>query len=169
MNPGLSFESLIERHSAEIFSYLWRLLHYDMDAEDCLQETFLRAFRAFPRLAVDANHRAWLYRIATNLAFTHLKRRNSLAAQTADVDPDRLSTPVDFSSGLEREEILAEVLQAVISLPEKQRAALLMRKYQGLEYAEIAQVLRCSQTAARAGVYQALKKLRTQLAQEERT
>ena len=77
---ALRFEDLIERHHDEIFSYLWRLLgkqrHSEAadEAEDVAQEVFLRAYRAFPGLRRDSNYRAWLYKIATNCAWTHLRR-----------------------------------------------------------------------------------------------
>jgi RNA polymerase sigma-70 factor (ECF subfamily) len=155
------FETLVESHSAEIFAYLWRMLTHSDEAEECLQDTFLRAYRAYSRLPPTPRTRAWLYRIATNVARTHLKRRLRIAAQTADLDPDLLQSGPSAAAHLEQQQSLAAVLAAVNALPTKQRAALLMRKYQEMEYADIALALDCNQAAARAHVYQALKKLRT--------
>ena len=72
--PQQPFEKLVEMHQDEIFAYLWRIIPGDQ-AEDCLQETFLRAFRAYERTALDSNYRAWLYKIATNVARTAHTRR----------------------------------------------------------------------------------------------
>lgn len=153
------FEDLIERHSAELFRYLWRLLRDTDDAQDCLQETYLKAFRAYGRLRSAANLRAWLYKIATNVARTHGQRRARLAGRTADLDTG-LRADFDGSDSAEENE-LALVVQAVNSLPYRQREALMLRKYQGLEYEEIALALGCTPTTARAHVYQAVRKLRT--------
>lgn len=159
------FETLISAHSAQVFAYLWRLLRDPADAEDCLQETFLRAFRAYGRAAGHPNLQAWLYRIATNTARTHLKQRARAAARTAELDPERLAGGLGPAEQLDQQQLLAEVARAVEALPYQQRAALILRKYQALSYAEIAAVLECTQAAARANVYQALKKLRAQLAE----
>ena len=158
-----AFDNLIERHGPEIFSYLWRQLYDNADAEDCFQDVFLRAFRAYPRLKRPANYRAWLYKIATNTANTYKLKRKRTAMRTANLDPELLQdgpTTVDI---VNRRLIFTSTLEAVERLPEKQRAALLLRKYQGLAYAEIGQALGCSPDSARANVYQALKKLRAEL------
>ncbi|HUS85191.1 MAG TPA: RNA polymerase sigma factor [Anaerolineales bacterium] len=155
------FETLVEMHRDEIFAYLWRLIPDDQ-AEDCLQETFLRAFRAYERTAPDSNYRAWLYKIATNVARTaHTRRRREMTREPySPVAPGQL-TPLETVTF---HEDLNEVLQAVEALPHKQRAAMMMRKYQDMDYEDIGAALECSAATARAHVYQALKKLRVRLA-----
>jgi len=157
------FKLLVDKHSREIFHYLWRMMYDSQDAEDALQETFLRAFRGFPRLKDTSNLRAWLYKIATNVAYTHLKRRSRQASQTTD-----LSEFVVFTAGdnIEQRDLMEAVLQAVEQLPYKQQAALMLRNYQGFSFAEIGTLLDCSPEAARANVYQALKKLRALFSKE---
>ena len=153
------FEELVERHSAEIFSYLWRMLREAHDAEDCLQETFLRAFRSYDRVRAGTNYRAWLYKIATNTARSHWKRMKRNEITTVDLDPDLPAGGMSVADRVERKTLLAAVAQAVEELPAQQRAALIMRKYQALSYAEIAAALEGTEAAARANVYQAVKKL----------
>ncbi|MBE9479464.1 MAG: RNA polymerase sigma factor [Chloroflexi bacterium] len=159
--PQQPFETLVEMHRDEIFAYLWRLIPGDQ-AEDCLQETFLRAFRAYKRTAPDSNYRAWLYKIATNVARTdHTRRQREMTRglnHPAATVGRTLLDSVIFS------EDLKVVLQAVEALPHKQRAALMMRKYQEMDYKDIGASLECSTATARAHVYQALKKLRLRLA-----
>ena len=157
------FESLVAAHSAEIFAYLWRMVRDEADAQDCLQEAFLRAYRACDRLDGRAQHRAWLYRIATNVALTHLKRRGREAARRAPLVPDLADAEPLPGEAAIRRETLAAIAAAVESLPEQQRAALILRKYQDLSYAEIADTLGCSEESARANVYQAIRKLRNAL------
>ncbi len=157
------FETLVEQYSGELCSYLWRLTGDEADARDCLQDTFLRAFRAYDHLEDYSKLRAWLYKIATNNVRTQHAR-----------DHRRRSEPLlePIASGEKAVDVqvmentqLAAVKQAVMKLPVRQRAALMMRKYQELEYAEIAEALDCSEDSARANVYQALKKLRQQFAE----
>lgn len=162
MVPKPDFNTLVEAHSAEIFAYLWRMTGEKADAEDCLQETFLRAFRGYSRLVSDSNYRAWLYKIATNVARTHFSRRTRAAMHRVEIDPSRLQGGISPQDESDRRDLLMAVLKAVEGLPYKQRAAFMMRKYQGLSYHTIATILGGSEAAARANVYQALKKLRAQ-------
>jgi RNA polymerase sigma-70 factor (ECF subfamily) len=159
--PQQPFETLVEMHRDEIFAYLWRLIPGDQ-AEDCLQETFLRAFRAYKRTTPDSNYRAWLYKIATNVARTaHTRLNREMTRELhSPVAPEQrtLMDTVTFRDDLK------VVLQAVETLPHKQRAALMMRKYQEMDYKDIGAALECSPGTARAHVYQALKKLRVRLA-----
>ena len=152
-----SFDQLAERYRPEILAYLVRLLGDPHDAEDVCQEALLRAYRAFDRLAPDSNVRAWLYKIATRTALNAVKQRRRGANRSVDIDLDTL--PSD-STILDRREQLRAVARAVNDLPPKQRAALMLRQFQGLSYAEIAASLACSEAAARANVYQAIRRLR---------
>ena len=161
------FEELVERHSSEIFAYLWRLLRDTSDAEDCLQETFLRAFRSYARVRAGTNYRAWLYKIATNTAHSHWKRRKRSETYTIDLDPELRADGSSLSDRIECKALLGAVARAVDGLPEQQRAALIMRKYQELSYTEIADALDSTEAAARANVYQALKKLRMEFGVNE--
>jgi RNA polymerase sigma-70 factor (ECF subfamily) len=154
-----SFEALVERHLEEIFRYLWRLLYNEQDAEDCLQETFLRAYRAFPRFSPGGNARAWLYTIATNTARTYWKQnqKNNPLQEVPATTPHPAPGPEE---SVQWSVFLSEVLDAVNQLPGKQRSAIILRKYQECSYQEIGEILGCSETAARANVYQAVSKLR---------
>ncbi len=159
-----SFETLIDEYGREVFAYLWRLFHGQDAAEDCFQETFLRAFKAYPRLRSSANLRAWLYKIASNTAFTQMKKENRLAGKGVELTDEQPSTELSVADQVSDRLLLTEVAAAIRSLPEKQQAALLMRKYQGLSYREIGRALDSSPAAARANAYQALRKLRVQFA-----
>jgi len=152
---------LVERHRAEILTYLARMLGNEHDAQDACQETFLRAHRALGRLAADSNVRAWLYRIATNCARNAVRGRTRRTARLADVDLDAL--PAAGGTSAEEREHLRLVARAVRTLPTRQRAALLLRRFHGLGYAEIAASLGSNEAAARANVYQAVRKLRAAL------
>ena len=161
------FEELVEQHSAEIFAYVWRMLRDAHDAEDCLQETFLRAFRSYERVRTGTNYRAWLYKIATNTAHSQWRRRKRSETRTVDLDPEVQAEGVSAIDRVEQKTLLAAVARAVEELPDQQRAALIMRKYQELSYAEIGAALACTEAAARANVYQAVKKLQAKFGVDE--
>jgi RNA polymerase sigma-70 factor, ECF subfamily len=159
-----TFEALMSDHHAEIYRYVLRVTGRRQDADDLAQETFLRAFRAHRRLPPDANCRAWLFAIATNLTRNHFrsqKRRRlayaavGTAARDAD---DELPDTVTVS-----QEIGAAVDHVVARLPLKQRLAFLQRKVHGLDYEAIGRSLECSAETARAHVFQALRKVRRAL------
>ena len=166
MSPKIDFEILLDKHGEELFAYLWRMLGDSVEAQDCLQDTFLRAYRAYPRLNGDANMRAWLYKIASNTALSQLKRNNRHKRQSASLVENLTSREVSPDVQIEQFSRLKQVQTAVKALPHKQRAALMMRKYQEMSYKEISLVLNCSAESARANVYQGLRKLRKQLAEE---
>ncbi|GAC1462746.1 MAG: hypothetical protein NVS1B1_07240 [Candidatus Limnocylindrales bacterium] len=150
----LTFGQLLERHERELFAYALRLSGQRADAEDLYQDTFLAAFRAWPPPR-RGNERAWLYRIATNRAIDRERRSRRIVA---NVDDLALAAP-------ERDNVsLADLAGAIRLLPAGQRAAFVLRKVQGLPYAEVAQALECSEQAARARVSEALKKVKAAVA-----
>jgi len=153
-----SLTALVDRHRPEILKYLVRLLGNSHDAQDVCQETFLRAHRAFARIGPDANSRAWLYRIATNAARTAARRRGRDGSAVSDLDVDSL--PARAPASIDEREELYLVARAMQALPARQRAALVLRRFHDLSYAEIAATLGGNAAAARANVYQALRKLR---------
>jgi RNA polymerase sigma-70 factor (ECF subfamily) len=159
--PPPRFADVVARHRAEILRYLVRLLGDVEDARDACQETMLRAHVAFPRLRPDSNPRAWLFRIATNAARNTGRSRTRRARRTADVELDGL--PAAAVASPEQREDLRRVARAVDALPPRQRAALMLRRFHGLAYAEIAESVGGTETAARANVYQAVRKLRAAL------
>lgn len=158
------FEAMVATHHGEIYRYLLRATRRPSDADDLSQETFLRAYRAYRTLPKDANARAWLFAIATNLFRNHLRgqrrRRTAYAAvERMSTDADRMG-PEGVTLG---REIGARIERAVERLSAKQRLAFLMRKIHGLEYGAIGQSLECSAESARAHVFQALRKIRRAL------
>ena len=172
--PAVRFETLIERHHDEIYRYLWRVLSGSgrpdpaLEAQDLAQEVYLRAYRAFGRLRTDSNHRAWLYKIATNCAYSALKREQRRGQQQVDLLDEAHRIPTGEASSPEQQvmagETWARIRREVATLPPKQQAAVVMRHLQGLEYTEIAEALSCSEDSARANVYQGLRRLRLALA-----
>ncbi len=154
----------MSEHHGEIYRYLVRVTGRASDADDLSQETFLRAFRAYASLPPDANARAWLFTIATNLSRNHFRgqkrRRTAYAAVSVAQSGTDFADPEEETLGREAG---ARVERVVRRLPLKQRLAFLQRKLHGLEYEVIGRSLQCSAESARAHVFQALRKIRQAL------
>ncbi len=156
---------LIENHHDEIYRYLWQMLRgTNLDAQDYVQEAFMKAYQAYPRLRADSNCRAWLYKIATNCAYTALRRGKREVVLDDSLVADGLPPPDETAA---RNLILESARQIIETLPVKQRAAVVMRHIQGFEYDEIAQALDCSEESARAHVSLAVRRLRRELDAQE--
>jgi len=155
----------MRRHEREIMRYLLRASGDRDDAADLFQETWLRAYRAYPRLEPDSEVRPWLYAIAVNLCRNRARdgaRRAAVIVADDEANPaaDRISKA--HRSHNESDGYAAVRLRELMSaLPAKQREALQLRYFAGLDYAEIAAALDCSQEGARANVSQALRKLKS--------
>ena len=160
-------QAWVESYWREIHAYLWRMLGDRQDAEDCLQDTFVRALRHSGGEAIRAP-RAWLYAIATNTARSRLRRNRRERAEGISLDEENEENQLAAPEPNLMRERLEEVRQKVDALPAKQREALLLRRYQGMGYDEIAKVLGGSPQAARANVYQAVKKLKEAFPEESR-
>jgi RNA polymerase sigma-70 factor (ECF subfamily) len=160
----LPFEEIMRRHEREILRYLLRVSGNREDAADLFQETWLRAYRAYPRLDSENGARPWLYAIATNLC---RNRARDSARRARVVVPDKEELPAADTIGKdqrfdhENEGYAAVHLRELISdLPIKQQQALHLRYFAGLGYAAMANALGCSEDSARANVSQAMRKLK---------
>ncbi len=156
-----AFEAVVSAHHGEICRYLRRMIGRAGDADDLSQETFLRAYRAYRSLPGDANVRAWLFSIATNLARNHFRSETRRRRAYGEVRASARET-VDSAQEavLVSRETGALVEGIVRRLPLKQRLAFTQRKIHGLDYEAIGRSLGCSAESARAHVFQALRKIR---------
>jgi RNA polymerase sigma factor (sigma-70 family) len=156
------FQVLIDRHAVNVMAVLRGAVGRD-GAEDCFQETFLSALRAYPKLKDDRNLRGWLITIAHRKAIDHHRARGRQPLPVADVGelPGAGGEPAFEPAG---EENGAEVWAAVDALPPKQRAAVTLRYASDLPHAEIAAALGCSPEAARRSLHEGIKRLRRELA-----
>lgn len=144
------FQRFVEAHWEDVSRFLRATVGFG-DAEDCLQETFLSALRAYPRLGNDDNLRGWVLTIAHRKAMDAHRERGRRAVPVAEV-PDR-SMP-------EIQEGNPGLWEAVGSLPAKQRAAVALRYVLDLPHREIARIIGSSEDAARRNVHEGIKRLR---------
>jgi RNA polymerase sigma factor (sigma-70 family) len=151
-----------QRFLDEQREHVWRFLVAAVGrqaAEDCFQETFLAALRAYPRVRADSNLRAWVLTIAHRKALDHHRARARHAVPAGDALPD-----VPAPSAAAGFDPADGVWERVRELPPKQRAALLLRFAADLSHRDIAIALRCSEEAARRSTHEGLKRLREEMA-----
>jgi len=158
LNLPPPFDEAMRRHEREILRFILRATGDRDDALDLFQETWLRAYRSYRQLDSAEGLRPWLFRIAANLCLNRKRDRARRARIISDIEfreEDAGAVSPVHDSALHLKSMLKR-------LPNKQRQALIMRKLAGLDYAEIAMALGCSEQAARAGVYLAMKKLKAE-------
>ena len=144
------FQKLLDAHGRDVHRFLVATVGRS-DADDCYQETWLAALRAYPRLRDDSNLRSWILTVAHHKAIDHLRTRRRQPVAVAEV-PERPTPPAP-----ERED---ELWALVRELPSKQRTAVALRYVADAPYAEISSVMGTSEEAARRNVHEALKRLR---------
>jgi RNA polymerase sigma factor (sigma-70 family) len=149
------FEAFLEEHRRTVYRFLLASVG-PVEADDCFQETFLSALRAYPRLRDGSNLRSWVLTIATRKAIDAGRGRGRRAVPVANIAEVATAAGADEAAldGLD------PVWKAVAGLPPRQRAAVAHRFVLDMTYANIAAVLECTQESARANVYQGLKSLR---------
>ena len=168
---GTSFALLLEKHRSSVIHFLYRMVQNQAMAEELAQEVFLRVYRSRTSYEPTAKFTTWLFRIATHLALNSLRDgRNERALERLDGDSREMPAlqVADRRPSVEQsllyEVKLEEVRRAVAGLPAKQKAAVLMHKYEEMEYSQIARVLGCSESAVKSLLFRAYETLRARLA-----
>jgi RNA polymerase sigma-70 factor (ECF subfamily) len=168
---GASFGVLLEKHRSPVVHFLYRMVQNYAVAEELAQEVFLRVYRSRSTYEPTARFTTWLFRIATHLALNALRDGKNERSQER-LDDDTGGMPVrqvsDRRPSVEQSLVyqakLDEIRRAIAALPEKQRAAVLMHKYEEMEYSQIAKVLSCSESAVKSLLFRAYETLRARLA-----
>ncbi len=152
----------MRRHELEIMGFLLRTTGDRDDAADLFQETWLRAYRAYPRLQQGADARPWLYAIAANLCRNRARDGARRARVIVPETPDGMAPNGRIGRPVHENDAYAAIhlRQMISALPAKQRQAFSLRYFAGLDYAEIGAAMQCSAQAARANVSQAARKLK---------
>lgn len=165
-----SFADLLSRHRVPVINYLYRVVQHPAIAEELAQEVFLRVYRARQSYEPTAKFTTWLYRIATHVALNslrdgrHAKRLEPLESYGQERVRELRSPDPTVEDRLVAEGRQREIRRAIQALPEKQRLAVLLHKYQELDYREIAVTLNCSESAVKSLLYRAYETLRARLA-----
>jgi len=153
--------------------FMYRMCHNPATAEELAQEVFLRVYRSRQSYEASAKFNTWLYRIATNLAVNHARdTRHERAENTVRLDepdqetgatPDLADGSLTAEQAMLHQERMTAIRQKVQALPERQRTAVIMHKYQQMDYREISEVMKLSESATKSLLYRAYETLREQL------
>jgi RNA polymerase sigma-70 factor (ECF subfamily) len=159
-----AFRLLVEAHQSRVINTISKLLGSDAEAEDLAQQVFIRVWRSAARYQPTAKFTTWLFRITRNLVFNELRRRKHFAdqgedspepAERAEREPDRV---------LLEEELQKAIQTAIQELPEAQRMAIVLRRYEEMPYEEIARVMGTTVPAVKSILFRARAELRERLA-----
>jgi RNA polymerase sigma-70 factor (ECF subfamily) len=164
-----SFRILLEKYRNPVIHFVYRMVQDRAVSEEISQEVFLRVYRSRANYEVTARFTTWLFRIATRLALNWLRDgRRERGQQRIDNDDETGHEIADRHLSVEQfmlyETTLQEVRDAISLLPAKQRAAVLMHKYEEMEYSQIATMLECSESSVKSLLFRAYETLRARLA-----
>lgn len=170
-----AFSYLVQKYRRQMVSFMYRMCHNPAAAEDLAQEVFLRVYRSRTSYEASAKFNTWLYRIATNLAVNYARDtryerpENTVRLDETDEEtgttPDLADSSLTVEEQMLRRERAAAIRQKVQALPERQRLAVIMHKFQQMDYREIGEVLKLSESATKSLLYRAYETLREQLKQ----
>jgi RNA polymerase sigma-70 factor (ECF subfamily) len=168
-----AFDVLLAKYRKPIVHFMFRMVRNQAVAEELAQEVFLRVFRSRETYRAEARFSTWLYRIATNLGVNHARdTRHERNASTIYLDepdaetgssPDVADETPTIEADLLRNERMKAIREHVMALPERQRTAVLMHKYQELDYKQIGDVLKLSESATKRLLFRAYQTLREKL------
>jgi RNA polymerase sigma-70 factor, ECF subfamily len=158
-----AFDRLMERYQRDVYRLCYRYVNNHHDANDMAQEVFLKAYRAIGRFRGESAFSTWLYRIAVNTCLNFRSSRKPQAEEVSDALPDRAPGVLAAVEGEERARV---VRSAVMRLPEKQRATLILKIYHDLTHEEVAGILGSSIGTVKANLFHALGNLRKLLGAE---
>jgi RNA polymerase sigma-70 factor (ECF subfamily) len=167
------FNYLVEKYHRQMIHFLFRMVRNQAIAEELSQEVFLRVYRSRDSYRAEAKFSTWLYRIATNLAVNHARdSKHERAAKNVYLDapdeetgttPEVADDEPSIEARLVSNERRSAIQQHVMALPERQRMAVLMHKYQGMDYRQIGEVLKLSESATKSLLFRAYQTLREKL------
>lgn len=161
-----AFEELLRKYQKPLVNFVYRFLHSREEAEEIAQEIFLRVYASAGSYRPEAKFSTWIYRIATNLCLNEIRKTKGVvldSLETGGIDDEAMSLPdksVPSPQELTEYSQLVEMIKKAIDrLPPRQRLAVILNKYQGLSYREIAEVMECSEGAVKSYLHRAKENL----------
>ena len=157
-----AFNELMRRHYKGILNFIYKFTYKPEICEDLTQEVFLRVYKSINTYEPQAKFSTWLYKIATNLCLTNLKKKNlniSLDEIRENIGELEDVKSEDAQNLMQRKQLNERVMQAISTLPEKERLAITLCKYHGLSYLEVSEALDCSVGAVKTHIFRGRAKL----------
>ena len=158
-----AFRCLVEAHQARVVGTISKMLGSDAEAEDLAQQVFIRIWKSAPRYRPTAKFTTWLFRITRNLVFNELRRKRHFVDQADEMPEPAESRDQEPDKVLMEGELQSAIQNAIDQLPESQRLAIIMRRYEGMAYEEIAAVMGTTVPAVKSILFRARAELRERL------
>ncbi|HEY1476696.1 MAG TPA: sigma-70 family RNA polymerase sigma factor [Chthoniobacterales bacterium] len=155
---------LVETHQARVIGTISKMLGSDAEAEDLAQQVFIRVWKSAPRYRPTAKFTTWLFRITRNLVFNELRRKRHFADQAEEIPEPTERGDKEPDRVLMGEELQLAIQDAIDRLPDSQRMAIILRRYEEMAYEEIAKVMGTTVPAVKSILFRARAELRERLA-----
>lgn len=158
-NPNYAFNLIVRKYQERLYYYIRRMVVDHDDADDVLQNTFVKAWKGLGKFRAEANLYTWLYRIATNEALTFIQKRNKQNKVSLDDAANYLSQNLESDHYYSGDEIQQKLQTAIETLPEKQKEVFILKYFEEKKYDEISEILGTSVGALKASYHHAVKKI----------
>jgi len=158
-----AFRCLVEAHQARVVGTVSKMLGSDAEAEDLAQQVFIRIWKSAPRYRPTAKFTTWLFRITRNLVFNELRRKRHFVDQADEMPEPAERRDQEPDKVLMEGELQSAIQSAIDQLPESQRLAIILRRYEGMAYEEIAAVMGTTVPAVKSILFRARAELRERL------
>lgn len=157
-----AFDELMQRYKRPVVNFIFRMLGNAEDADDIAQDVFVRVYQNLDTWRPETKFSTWLFALARNAAIDRIRWRSRHRTESIESEPE-IAASSGTSEAVDAREIGNQIAAAVAKLPEDQKTAILLSEYQGMSYAEIADVMRCSEKSVESRLYRAKQTLRTAL------
>jgi len=154
-----AFKLLVATYQEKLYWHIRRMVHFHDDADDVVQNTFIKVWRNFDKFKRESKLYTWLYRIATNESLTFLQKKKRKGTVALETDDYNLGAELKSDAYFDGDEIQIKLQQAIAILPEKQKAVFNLRYYEEMKYDEMSEVLDTSVGALKASYHHAVKKI----------
>jgi len=158
-----AFEMLINTYKERLYWHIRRIVLDHDDADDVLQNTFIKVYRSIDGFKGDSKLYSWMYRIATNESLTFLKQKSRKLGVNSEALQERMANNLQADVYFEGDEIQYQLQQAIATLPEKQKLVFNMKYFEELKYEEISEILETSVGGLKASYHLAVKKIESYL------
>lgn len=165
-DPQRAFREIVVRYQERLYWHIRKIVISHEDADDVLQNTFIKVFESLSRFRADASLYTWLYRIATNEALSFLKKQKNRKHYSYDEFGSGLENSLEGDTWFDGDEMQLKLQKAILRLPDKQRVVFNMKYYEEMKYEEISSILGTSVGALKASYHHAVKKLEKYLSED---
>ncbi len=157
------FKRLVQKYQEPLYWHIRRMVHFHEDADDVIQNVFIKVFRGIKGFKGDSKLYTWLYKIATNESITFINKKKKISSVTEHADDDILSSKLKADTYFDSDQAQLILVKAVESLPQKQKQIFNLRYYDNMTYKDMSEVLDTSVGALKASYHHAVKKIENYL------